>query len=159
MWPTAEEIVDNILVTLKAYPRFGATVHLMEQDGGCQFWPGTGVGPARFSGPFNKTLATPTLIVANTHDPATPYASAKIVKDTMGDSARLVVQGTVGHSYLAPATDCATNVIRNYFAGGIIPDDPETWCEREVESYFINSGDLRANPKLVAAVLGKDSGF
>jgi hypothetical protein len=24
-WPTAEEIVDNILVTLKTYPRFGAT--------------------------------------------------------------------------------------------------------------------------------------
>ncbi|KAJ7694838.1 hypothetical protein B0H17DRAFT_456421 [Mycena rosella] len=49
IWPTAEEIVDRILVTLKTYPRFGATVHLMEQHGGCHLWPGTGVGPTRFT--------------------------------------------------------------------------------------------------------------
>ncbi|KAJ7434499.1 hypothetical protein B0H11DRAFT_2296253 [Mycena galericulata] len=64
--PTAEEIVGNILVTMEKAPRFGATAHLIEQHGGCQYWPGTGVGPPRFTGPFNKTLATPTLIHANT---------------------------------------------------------------------------------------------
>ncbi|KAJ7771216.1 hypothetical protein B0H14DRAFT_2966566 [Mycena olivaceomarginata] len=154
-WPTAEEIVDNIFATVKTFPRFGATVHLMEQHGGCQFWPGTGVGPKRFTGPFNKTLATPTLIIANTHDPITPHASAKIVKDTMGESARLLLQGSAGHSYLAPTTDCATKVISDYFARGIIPEDPETWCEREVENYFINNSDLQANTKLVEDLVGK----
>ncbi|KAJ7653173.1 TAP-like protein-domain-containing protein [Mycena polygramma] len=155
-WPTADGIVDDILVTMKTSPRFGATVHLMEQHGGCQYWPGTGVGPARFTGPFNKTLATPTLLVANTHDPITPYASAKIVKDTMGDSARLLLQGSAGHSYLAPTTDCATKVIQNYFADGIIPDEPEIWCEREVDNYF---KDLSASSDLVERVLGMNSGY
>ncbi|KAJ7729753.1 hypothetical protein B0H16DRAFT_1586232 [Mycena metata] len=105
IWPTAEGIVDDILVTLENFPRFGATVHLMEQHGGCQFWPGTGVGPTRFTGPFNKTLATPTLIVSNTHDPITPYAAGKIVLQTMGDSARLVLQGAAGHGTLTPTSE------------------------------------------------------
>ncbi|KAJ6557737.1 TAP-like protein-domain-containing protein [Mycena capillaripes] len=158
-WPTAEDIVDDILVTLKSYPRFGATVHIMEQHGGCHFWPGTGVGPTRFRGPFNKTLVTPTLIVANTHDPITPYAAAKIVKDTMGGSARLVLQGSVGHSYLAPATDCASKIISSYFADGIIPDEPEIHCAREVENFFIHSSEVATNPELVKAVMGRGLRF
>ncbi|KAJ7122102.1 TAP-like protein-domain-containing protein [Mycena epipterygia] len=152
--PTAEEIVDNILVTLETQPRFGATVHLMEQHGGCHFWPGTGVGPARFTGPFNKTLATPTLVVANTHDPITPYASAKIVHNTMGDSARLLLQDVAGHSYLAPTTECAAQVIRSYFADGVIPEAPETRCAREVKNYFIDNNALVADPRILAQFLG-----
>ncbi|KAJ7146355.1 hypothetical protein C8R44DRAFT_864127 [Mycena epipterygia] len=170
-WPTAEEIVDNILVTLETYPRFGATVHLMEQHGGCHFWPGTGVGPQRFTGPFNKTLATPTLIVANTRrsslplrtqlnlavdDPITPYAIANTVHNTMGDSSRLLLQGTAGHSYLAPTTACAAEVIRRYFADGVIPEASETRCEREVENFFIDNDGLDVNPKVVP---GSGSGF
>ncbi|KAJ6461039.1 TAP-like protein-domain-containing protein [Mycena sanguinolenta] len=158
-WPTAEEIVDKILVTLETLPRFGATVHLMEQHGGCHFWPGTGVGPTRFRGPFNKTLATPTLIVANTHDPITPYASAKIVKATMGESARLLLQDVPGHSYLAPTTDCAAKVISGYFADGVVPENPETYCEREVENYFVHNSDIQVNPKLVEDLIGKESGY
>jgi hypothetical protein len=90
----------------------------------------------------------------------------------MGESARLLLQGSAGealcltlllhrihfitgHSYLAPTTDCATKVISGYFARGIIPEDPETWCEREVENYFINNSDLQANTKLVEDLLGK----
>ncbi|KAJ7248287.1 TAP-like protein-domain-containing protein [Mycena haematopus] len=158
-WPTAEEIVDRILVTLETFPRFGATVHLMEQHGGCHFWPGTGVGPKHFTGPFNNTLATPMLIVANTYDPITPYASAQIVKTTMGDSARLLLQDAPGHSYLAPTTACATKVISDYFARGVVPDDAEMRCEREVENYFVQNGVIQANPKIVENVVGKDSRF
>ncbi|KAJ7171065.1 hypothetical protein C8R46DRAFT_1087578 [Mycena filopes] len=159
VWPTAEEIVDDILVTMKTSPRFGATVHLMEQHGGCQFWPGTGVGPTRFTGPFNKTLATPALIVSNSHDPITPYASGKIVLEMMGDSARLVLQGAAGHSYLTPTTACATKVIQRYFAEGVVPEDRETWCEREVGNYFVDVEEnmgRASNPRLVAQILGMD---
>ncbi|KAJ7729746.1 TAP-like protein-domain-containing protein [Mycena metata] len=156
-WPTAGGIVDDILVTLESFPRFGATVHLMEQHGGCQFWPGTGVGPTRFTGPFNKTLATPTLIVSNTHDPITPYAAGKIVLETMGDSARLLLQGAAGHSYLAPTTACATKVIQRYFADGIIPADRETWCEREVDNYFtVDVEESSTNARLGVKMLGLD---
>ncbi|KAJ6570019.1 hypothetical protein B0H10DRAFT_2108868 [Mycena sp. CBHHK59/15] len=137
-WPTAEGIVDDILVTLGEYPRFGATM-------GLPFWPGTGVGPERFT----KTLATPMLIVSNTHDPVTPYAAGKIVRETMGSSARHLVQGAAGHSYLTPTTRCATKVVQGYFADGIIPEEPETWCEREVENYFVQSSDLAVNSAAV----------
>ncbi|KAJ7171173.1 TAP-like protein-domain-containing protein [Mycena filopes] len=136
--PTAEDIVDDILGSLRTYPRFGASVHLIEQHGGCHLWPGTGVGPARFTGPFNKTLATPTLIVANTHDPITPYKSAKVVHDTMGNSSRLLLQGSAGHAWCAPPTECARKVIRAYFADGIVPEVSETVCEREAENFFVD---------------------
>ncbi|KAF7304309.1 Abhydrolase-4 domain-containing protein [Mycena chlorophos] len=57
--PTAEEIVDAVLGTVRdVSPRFGATAHMIEQHGGCHYWPGTGVGPARYRGPWNNTLAT-----------------------------------------------------------------------------------------------------
>ncbi|KAJ6629308.1 TAP-like protein-domain-containing protein [Mycena sp. CBHHK59/15] len=158
-WPTAEGIVDDILVTLGEYPRFGATVHLMEQHGGCHFWPGTGVGPERFTGPWNKTLATPMLIVSNTHDPVTPYAAGKIVRETMGSSARHLVQGAAGHSYLTPTTRCATKVVQGYFADGIIPEESETWCEREVENYFVQSSDLAVNSAAVKYGWEKRSGL
>ncbi|KAF9466084.1 TAP-like protein-domain-containing protein [Collybia nuda] len=136
--PTAGEIVDSILETMKESPRFGATVHLMEQHGGCQFWPGTGVGPERYFGPFNKTLATRTLILSNTHDPITPYAAGKIVQRTMGASSHLLVQGSAGHSYLSPTTECATKIIQQYFVQGILPDGSESKCEREVKNIFVD---------------------
>lgn len=39
-WPTAEGMVEKLQGVLKSVsPRFGATVNMMEQHGGCQFWP------------------------------------------------------------------------------------------------------------------------
>nr|GAT49484.1 predicted protein [Mycena chlorophos] len=59
--PSAEDIVDDILVTLRdVSPRFGATIHMMEQHGGCHYWPGTGVGPERYRGPWNAQHARDT---------------------------------------------------------------------------------------------------
>ncbi|KAJ7290169.1 hypothetical protein C8J57DRAFT_1610690, partial [Mycena rebaudengoi] len=121
--PTAEDIVDNILETLRSQPRFGATVHLVEQHGGCHLWPGTGVGPRRFTGPWNVSPAK------ITDDPITPYAAGKIVHETMRNSSRLLVQGAAGHSWLSPTTNCAAKVLQQYFADGIIPEKSETWCE------------------------------
>ncbi|CAK5276542.1 unnamed protein product [Mycena citricolor] len=153
-WPTAEEIVDNVLVTMETWPRFGGTVHLMEQHGGCQYWAGTGVGPTRYrsmlasfpifdsTGTVQKTLTTPALLLANTHDPITPYSSAKIVQNTMGASSRLVLQDVPGHSYLAPTTQCAIRLISEYFANGVIPEDAETFCSREIDNYFESLTDM-----------------
>ncbi|KAF7324915.1 hypothetical protein MKEN_00533700 [Mycena kentingensis (nom. inval.)] len=136
--PTAAEIVDDLLVTLRdVSPMFGATVHMNEQHGGCQYWPGTGVGPARYRGPFNKTLATPMLILSNTHDAITPYAAGKIVQQ-QSPNAHHLVQESAGHSYLAPYTSCALNAIRAYFVNGELPagNENETRCKREMGSYF-----------------------
>ncbi|KAF7324929.1 hypothetical protein MKEN_00535200 [Mycena kentingensis (nom. inval.)] len=179
-WPTAEGIVDEILTTLKEFPRFGATVHMMEQHGGCQFWPGTGVGPTRYRGPWNKPLATPMLLVASKYDPITPYAAAKIVKDTMGDSARLILQDTAGHSvilhpflipaklitikiaasvlqYLAPMPNCTIAIIRRYFTEGVVPTEPETRCPREIDNFFTDKRVFGpgVNPTILRSVLGE----
>jgi hypothetical protein len=59
-----------------------------------------------------------------------------------------------GHSYLAPTTKCAEKVIRSYFSDGVIPEDAETLCEREVSNYFVDQKELAVNPALVARVLG-----
>ena len=48
-WPSAEYIVEGLLRTLKVSPTFGATVHMTEQHGGCQFWPSTGMASERFA--------------------------------------------------------------------------------------------------------------
>ncbi|KAJ7578000.1 hypothetical protein C8J56DRAFT_970127 [Mycena floridula] len=136
-WPSADTIVDSISDIMKdVSPMFGGTVHLMEQHGGCQFWPATGAGPERFAGPWNHTLETPVLIVSNTHDPVTPLKAGRIVKNDFGSSARLLVQEVAGHSYLAPITDCAMKVISDYFTNEIIPVNDETWCKREHFDYF-----------------------
>ncbi|KAF7303656.1 hypothetical protein MIND_00595000 [Mycena indigotica] len=153
-WPTAETIVDQILTTLRAFPRFGATVHLMEQHGGCQFWPGMNVGPTRFRGPWNKTLSTPMLLVANSHDPVTPYAAAKIVHETMGNSSRLILQETAGHSYIGTMTECAASIIRRYFVEGVIPTEPETRCPREITNFFTDERVFGVNPTILKSHLG-----
>ncbi|KAF7304324.1 hypothetical protein HMN09_00834200 [Mycena chlorophos] len=152
--PTAESIVDEILVTLREFPRFGATVHMMEQHGGCQYWPGTGVGPPRYRGPWNKTLVTPMLMVANSHDPVTPHAAAKMVLDSMGTSARLILQETAGHSYIATMTDCTASLIRRYFIEGHVPADQETLCPREVNNFFTDERVFGVNPTILRGMLG-----
>lgn len=68
-WPTAELLVNKTLHDLKASPNFGASVHVVEPDGGCQWWPAAGKAPERFTGPFNNKLETPMLILSNTVDP------------------------------------------------------------------------------------------
>ncbi|KAJ7599105.1 TAP-like protein-domain-containing protein [Mycena floridula] len=136
-WPTAENIVDRLLGIMKdVSPTFGGTVHIMEQHGACQFWPATGMGPERFTGPWNHSLTTPMLILSNTDDPVTPLEAGRIVKRDLGSSARLVVQQSPGHSYLAPMTRCARNIITDYFVQGKIPVNDETRCGEEAFDYF-----------------------
>lgn len=51
-WPTAEQMVEKTLAVLNDTSRnFGASVSLIEPDGGCQFWPASGKMPERFTGP------------------------------------------------------------------------------------------------------------
>ncbi|KAJ7054746.1 hypothetical protein C8F01DRAFT_1162780 [Mycena amicta] len=132
-WPTAGEIVDDILVTMRdVSPRFGATVHLMEQHGGCHFWPGTGVGPTRVPSEFFSDFAF------GMYDAITPAAAGKIVHSQMGENAHHVIQESAGHSYLAPDTACAAEVIRAYFADGVMPEGNETRCARDMGNYFVD---------------------
>ncbi|KAF7304300.1 Abhydrolase-4 domain-containing protein [Mycena chlorophos] len=138
--PTAEEIVDATLGTVRdVSPRFGATAHMIEQHGGCHYWPGTGVGPARYRGPWNNTLATRILVASNLYDPITPISAGTLVQHTMGPAnAHHLIQDAAGHSTNAPNTQCAAQVIRRYFVEGVLPEGSETRCAREQGNYFVH---------------------
>lgn len=133
-WPTAEDMVNRTYYNLQASPRFGASVGLMEPDGGCQFHPASGRAPERFTGPWNNTLSTKMLIVSNTHDPITPLTSGRELNTLMGDSSTLLVQKSAGHCSLGSVSVCTQRWYRRYFVDGLLPDD-ETLCEID-KGYF-----------------------
>ncbi|KAJ6587456.1 hypothetical protein DFH09DRAFT_1274411 [Mycena vulgaris] len=110
--PTAEDIVDNILVTLKTRPRFGATT-VMDQ---CSY-----DGAVRRMSLLAGNRGRPPALY---YDPITPYASAKLVQETMVDSSRLVLQ------------DTAVQVLRRYFPDGVIPEEPEN-CGRDISNVSV----------------------
>ena len=62
--PGAGAYVDEMLRALGRRTRFALAIETHEPDGGCEYWPVT--PPERYSGPWNKTLRNPVLIISNT---------------------------------------------------------------------------------------------
>ncbi|KAK8844175.1 hypothetical protein IAR55_006969 [Kwoniella newhampshirensis] len=136
-WPSAEKMVDSLLQeSYSVTETFGLTVNLMEQHGGCQFWPRSSNPAERFDGPWNSTLRTPMLVVSNSHDPITPAKSGAEMAKRYGEYGRHVVQEGTGHSYLAAPTKCYAQIVKEYFETGRLPDDPETYCESTLPNPF-----------------------
>ncbi|KAM0787663.1 hypothetical protein ACM66B_003726 [Microbotryomycetes sp. NB124-2] len=140
-WPNASLMVDKTLAALKVSPHFAANVHPIEPDGGCQWWPVAGRAPERFTGPWNNTLDTPMLIISNTVDPITPLTSGKEIKKSMGDSARLLIQNSVGHCSLSSVSKCTVGHWQRYFLTGQLPENEEL-CEID-KGYFPETADTR----------------
>ncbi|KAK4047005.1 hypothetical protein OIV83_005691 [Microbotryomycetes sp. JL201] len=152
-WPNASLLVDKTLAALSVSPHFAANVHPIEPDGGCQWWPVAGRAPERFTGPWNNTLDTPMLIVSNTVDPITPLTSGREIKESMGDSARLLVQNSVGHCSLSSVSKCTVGHYQRYLLHGELPDK-DTLCEID-RGYF---PDLAGDAELErAAGLAEDA--
>nr|XP_031861386.1 uncharacterized protein CI109_002990 [Kwoniella shandongensis]KAA5528458.1 hypothetical protein CI109_002990 [Kwoniella shandongensis] len=140
-WPTAEEMVNNLLKkSFNVTKTFGLTVNLMEQHGGCQFWPRSPNPVERFQGPFNSTLRTPMLVVSNSHDPITPASAGRQMAEKYGRHARHVVQDGIGHSYLIEPTECYAKLVKAYFETGKLPDESETYCDRTSSSNLFEEG-------------------
>ncbi|QRV78194.1 Abhydrolase domain-containing protein [Ceratobasidium sp. AG-Ba] len=85
----------------------------------CHRWPARAV--ERFTGPFNKTLSNKILVIGNEADPSTPFSSAKIVADALGDSAVLIKQEGFGHVSLAIISDCTLGALTAYFLNNTLP--------------------------------------
>ncbi|QRV91985.1 Abhydrolase domain-containing protein [Ceratobasidium sp. AG-Ba] len=85
----------------------------------CHRWPVRAA--ERYTGPFNKSVPYPILVVGNKADPITPFASAKKVAEAWGNSTFLVEQDNYGHTSIAMASDCTTEILRNYFLNGTLP--------------------------------------
>ncbi|KAH9858204.1 TAP-like protein-domain-containing protein [Lenzites betulinus] len=97
----------------------------------CATWPVRAV--ERYQGPFNNTLANPILIIGNTFDPATPFASAKKLSEVLGDQARLVRLNTFGHTSSAAPSQCINGIIRAYMTNGTLPVDNNGICEVDLD--------------------------
>ncbi|KAL1759042.1 Alpha/Beta hydrolase protein [Schizophyllum commune] len=93
----------------------------------CFAWPARAV--ERYTGPWNKKLKNPILVIGNTADPVTPFENAKLMADLLGDSAVLLKQDGFGHSSLAEKSTCTINIIKKYFKDGSLPSGDDTQCE------------------------------
>ncbi|KDN48830.1 hypothetical protein RSAG8_02817, partial [Rhizoctonia solani AG-8 WAC10335] len=115
---TTKEVFDFLLhVARTVSPMFGP----QWGDGGfyCHRWPVRAV--ERYTGPWNKKLANPILVIGNKADPVTPYVVAKKVADALGDSAALIQQDDYGHTSLAMHSSCTISALQNYFLDNKLP--------------------------------------
>ncbi|KAI0743131.1 TAP-like protein-domain-containing protein [Daedaleopsis nitida] len=93
----------------------------------CETWPARAV--ERYTGPFNKTLASRILVVGNTYDPVTPFWQAETLARRFGDRAALVRMDGFGHSSLAASSSCIRAVVRAYMVNGTLPEGQGTVCD------------------------------
>ncbi|QRW06103.1 hypothetical protein RhiLY_05102 [Ceratobasidium sp. AG-Ba] len=118
---TTKMVFDDIVRVLKEVS------HMYESSLGatwfsfhfCHRWPVRAV--ERYTGPFNKNLSSPVLVIGIEAHPATPFVSAKKVADAFGNSAVLVEQDDYGPPSFAMYSDCTTATLGNYFRNGTLP--------------------------------------
>ena len=98
------------------YP-FGGAEAVSNNLIGCPGWRGSATPVARLA----RNRAPTPLVVGNTGDPNTPYASARRLASDIGG--RLVTFVGYGHTWLLNAsTDpCMRSVVGSYLAGGVLP--------------------------------------
>ncbi|CAE7233901.1 unnamed protein product [Rhizoctonia solani] len=115
---TTKDVFDFLVeVTRTVSPMFGP----QWGDPGffCHRWPVRAV--ERYTGPWNKKLANPILVIGNEADPVTPYIMAKKVADALGDSAVLIEQDDYGHVSFAMKSNCTTSALQDYFLQNKLP--------------------------------------
>jgi hypothetical protein len=83
--------------------------------------------PGRYDGPFDRVTSRPLLVVGNLRDPATRYADAVTLADTLARARLLTINGT-GHTSLGAWSSCARTVLRRYLIRLRLPA-PGTVCE------------------------------
>jgi pimeloyl-ACP methyl ester carboxylesterase len=84
---------------------------------GCAVWPFH--SDDRYQGPWTAETANPVLIMATTHDPATPYDGALAVDDLLPNSHLITVNGW-GHVATGTST-CATFALVDYLVTQEVP--------------------------------------
>ena len=114
-------------------------------------------GPAAeaYRGDLNNTLAHPVLLIAATHDPATPLRNARRLLDEMGNNARMIVHHGYGHSSSGDKSKCTDEIARELILHGKVPDERETACFADEKPYrygisgatrMAEEGNNRASP-------------
>ncbi|KAG8790144.1 hypothetical protein FRC12_012673 [Ceratobasidium sp. 428] len=119
---TTRMVFDELVrVTRDVSPMFGPMWGVSSFY--CHRWPVRAV--ERYTGPWNKQLSNPILVIGNEADPVTPFVSAKSVADALGDSAVLIEQDDYGHASIAMHSDCTFSAVQKYFTNNTLPTADE----------------------------------
>jgi pimeloyl-ACP methyl ester carboxylesterase len=97
----------------------------------CATWPVESAD--RYSGPWNRYTANPVLVIGNTFDPATPYASAVAMASQLG-RARLLTLDGYGHTALLNPSACIERYEVGYFTDGTLPPTG-TNCSQDLQPF------------------------
>ncbi|KEP51999.1 putative hydrolase [Rhizoctonia solani 123E] len=128
---TTKEVFDFLVnVTRTVSPMFGPSWGISGFF--CHHWPVRAV--ERYTGPWNKKLSNPILVIGNEADPITPYISAKRVADALGDSAVLIEQDDYGHAAVAMISKCTISALQNYFVNNTLPSE-DKFCGTDQELF------------------------
>ncbi len=87
----------------------------------CSTWPIATVDPSLPAGPL-----PPMLVVATTHDPATPIAWGEVLVEQLG-SATLLIRDGDGHTAYREGSDCIDSAVDAFLFDGVLPE-PGTVC-------------------------------
>jgi pimeloyl-ACP methyl ester carboxylesterase len=93
----------------------------------CVGWTARAADP--YLGPWDRRTAAPVLVVGNTFDPATAYASSVRMSRELARGRLLTVDG-FGHTELLNPSRCAQAVIADYIIEGTLPPRG-TRCEQD----------------------------
>lgn len=86
--------------------------------GACPAWRAAAANP--YIGPWDRRTRRPLLVVGNTHDPATPLHSSRVMAREL-DRARLLVVRGFGHTALTNPSTCANRHLVRYFLTSKLP--------------------------------------
>ena len=112
------------------------------------FWPARDTDA--YAGPFTIPASSVTpLVIATTHDPATPYVGAKHLVRELGN-ARLLTMAGDGHTAYAGNSACIDRITNAYLVSLALPR-PGTVCQQQVP--FTSSASDRAAGAAAAAVV------
>ncbi|KAL1861502.1 hypothetical protein VTK73DRAFT_7067 [Phialemonium thermophilum] len=103
-----------------------------------------------YRGDLNHTLRHPVLLVAETHDPATPLRNGRRLAREMGPNARLVVHHGYGHSS-RDKSDCTDGIARRYILHGELPEELEVDCYANEKPYLYGADQTGVAPYGVVA--------
>jgi pimeloyl-ACP methyl ester carboxylesterase len=84
----------------------------------CVGWTARAAEP--YLGPWDRRTAAPVLVVGNTFDPATAYASSVRMSRELARGRLLTVDG-FGHTELLNPSRCAQGLIADYLIDGTLP--------------------------------------
>lgn len=84
----------------------------------CAGWTVKAADP--YLGPWDNPTSAPVLVLGNTFDPATPYASSERMAQELADGHFLRVNG-FGHTELLNPSTCAQDFVADYLIDGTLP--------------------------------------